>query len=147
MRHADGSAATYADLMQRSAAVAIGEAVEPGHLLGHSGATGDVDEPHLHFVVTRTQTNSSGWREEVSVPVKFYVGVPPVAFAPGAALRVTANYSGIAEAPRASSEQRLLPWRRPTLDPGEEASAWWLLALWIACGTAGLAWYWKFAQG
>ncbi|HYN12754.1 MAG TPA: M23 family metallopeptidase [Burkholderiales bacterium] len=146
VRHADGTAASYAHLRYRGVAVAAGETVEAGRLLGYSGATGDVEEPHLHFAVTRTEKNSSGWREDVSVPVKFYVGVPPVAFAPRAALRVTATYSGIADMPRAPSEQRLLSWKRPTLEPGEEGTAWRLLALWLACGAAGLVWFWKFAK-
>lgn len=142
----DGTAASYAHLGYRGVAVAVGETVEAGQLLGYSGATGDVEEPHLHVAVTRTEKNSSGWREDVSVPVKFYVGVPPVAFAPRAALRVTATYSGIADMPRAPSEQRLFSWKRPTLEPGEEGSAWRLLALWVACGAAGLVWFWKFAK-
>ena len=82
VRHADGTAATYAHLKYQGVAVAAGERVEAGQLLGYSGASGDVVEPHLHFVVTRMQENSSGWREEVSIPVKFYVGAPAVAFAP-----------------------------------------------------------------
>src|SRR5687768_15190546 len=61
VRHADGTAATYAHLKYDDIAVAVGESVEAGQLLGYSGATGDVDYPHLHFVVTRTQTNSAGW--------------------------------------------------------------------------------------
>lgn len=146
VRHADGTAAIYAHLRYRGVAVAVGETVEAGQLLGYSGATGDVEEPHLHFAVIRTQINSSGWREDVSVPVKFYIGAPPVAFAPRAALRVTASYSGIADMPRAPSEQRLFPWKRLTLEPGEEGSAWRLLALWLACGAAGLVWFWKFAK-
>jgi murein DD-endopeptidase MepM/ murein hydrolase activator NlpD len=146
VRHADGTAASYAHLRYRGVAVAVGETVVAGQMLGHSGATGDVEDSHLHFAVTRTQTNSSGWREDVSVPVKFYIGVPSIAFAPRAALRVTANYSGIAEAPRAPSEQRLFPWKRPTLEPGEEANAWRLLALWLACGVAAMGWFWKFAK-
>jgi len=146
VRHADGTAASYAHLRYRGVAVAVGETVEAGQLLGYSGATGDVEQPHLHFVVIRTQINSSGWREDVSVPVKFYIGVPSVAFAPRAALRVTANYSGIADMPLAPSEQRLVAWKRPTLEPGEEPTAWLLLALWLACGAAGLAWFWKFSR-
>jgi hypothetical protein len=117
-----------------------------GQVLGYSGATGDVEEPHLHFAVTRMEKNSSGWQEEVSVPVKFYIGVPPVAFSPRAALRVTANYSGIAEMPRAPSETPLFPWKRPTLEPGEEPAAWALLALWLASGIGALAWFWRFAK-
>lgn len=146
VRHADGTAASYAHLGYRSVAVAVGETVATGQLLGYSGATGDVEEPHLHFVVTRVETNSSGWREDVSVPVKFYIGVPAVVFAPRAALRATANYSGTAEAPRAPSEARLFPWTHRVLEPGEEAGAWGLLALWVASGVAALAWFWKFAK-
>jgi murein DD-endopeptidase MepM/ murein hydrolase activator NlpD len=146
VRHADGTAASYAHLRYRGVAVAVGETLEAGQLLAYSGATGDVEAPHLHFAVTRTEQNSSGWREEVSVPVKFYVGVPPVTFTPRAALRVTANYSGIADMPRAPSEQRLYSWKRPAFEPGEEGTAWGLLALWLACGAAGLAWFWKFAK-
>jgi murein DD-endopeptidase MepM/ murein hydrolase activator NlpD len=146
VRHVDGSAAIYAHLRYRGVSVDVGETVEAGQLLGYSGATGDVEEPHLHFAVVRTVKNSAGWLEDVSVPVKFYIGVPPVAFAPRTAVRVTANYSGIAEPPRAPSEARLLPWKRPTLEPGEEPGAWGLLALWLACGVAALAWFYRFAR-
>jgi len=146
VRHADGSAASYAHLQYRGVAVLLGEAVRQGQVLGYSGATGDVDEPHLHFAVTRIVTNSAGWREEISLPVTFYVGVPPVAFAPRAALRVTANYSGPAEAPRAASDSRIIPWNRPALEPGDEARAWLQLALWLACGVAALVWFWNFAR-
>ena len=146
VRHADGTVATYAHLQHRSVAVVVGEAVREGQVLANSGATGDVEEPHLHFALTRMETNSAGWREEVSLPIKFYVGMPPVAFGPRRALRVTANYSGLAEAPRASSESRIVPWNRPVLEPGEEARAWLQLALWLACGLAALAWFWRFTR-
>jgi hypothetical protein len=148
VRHADGTAATYAHLGYQTVAVAVGEGVEATHLLGYSGASGDVVAPHLHFVVTRVQENSAGWREEVSIPVKFYVGEPAVAFAPRAAVTVTANYSGPAEAPRAPSEGgSLASWKRPVLEAGDEARAWGVLALWLACGIAGLVWFWKFSKG
>jgi murein DD-endopeptidase MepM/ murein hydrolase activator NlpD len=146
VRHADGTAAIYAHLKHGGVAVALGESVGTGHMLGYSGATGDVEEPHLHFAVLRMEKNSAGWQEEVSVPVKFYVGVPPIVFAPRAALRVTANYSGAAEAPSAPSEARLFPWQRPVLEPGEELTAWAALALWLACGLAALAWFAKFSR-
>jgi murein DD-endopeptidase MepM/ murein hydrolase activator NlpD len=146
VRHADGTAAIYAHLKYRGVAVAVGETVQAGQVLGYSGATGDVETSHLHFAVTRIERNSSGWQEEVSLPVKFYIGLPPVAFSPRAALRVTANYSGPADVPRLSSETPLFPWKRPALEPGEEARAWGVLALWLACGVAGLAWFWKFAK-
>jgi len=146
VRHADGTAASYAHLRHRGVAVVVGEAVETGQLLGYSGATGDVETPQLRFVVTRTEKNSAGWREEISLPVQFYVGAPPVAFAPRSLLRVTAQYSGVAEAPRMPSEMRLLPWKPPVLEPGEAAGAWTLLALWLAAGIAALAWFWRFAK-
>jgi murein DD-endopeptidase MepM/ murein hydrolase activator NlpD len=146
VRHADGSAALYAHLAHRSIAVAVGDEVAAGQLLGHSGATGDVEQAHLHFAVLRMEKNSLGWPEVISVPVRFYVGVPPVAFAPRAAVRATANYSGTAEPPRSASETSLFPRRRPELKAGEEPAAWALLAAWIACGVAALAWYFKFAR-
>src|SRR5688572_17329001 len=137
VRHADGTAATYAHLRYGGVAVAVGDSVTAGRLVGYSGATGDVEQPHLHFVVTRLVTNSSGWREDVSLPVTFYVGVPPTVFTPRAALRVTADYSRQAEAPRAPSESRLIPWPRRALEPGDEARAWGWLALWLAAGILG----------
>ncbi len=147
VRHADGTAATYAHLKYQGVTVAVGEAVGAGQLLGYSGASGDVLEPHLHFVVTRVHENSSGWREEVSIPVKFYVGAPPLAFAPRAALIATADYSPRAAAPRTPSEGgSLAPWKPPATDPVAEAGAWGLLALWLAAAVAGLAWFWRFAS-
>ena len=146
IRHADGSAATYAHLRHQGVAVAVGETVAAGRLLGYSGATGDVVQSHLHFVVTRAETNASGWREDVSVPVTFYIGEPPTIFAPRAALRVTANYAEKMEAPRAPSEARLVPWASRVLEPGEETRAWILLALWVLAGIAGMGWFWKFTQ-
>jgi len=146
IRHDDGSAAVYAHLRHRGVVAAPGERVVAGQALGYSGATGDVVAPHLHFAVTRVETNSAGWREEVSVPVTFYVGVPPVAFAPRTAVRVTANYSSAAEAPRAPSEAHLFPWARPAPGPNDEALAWRLLALWAACGLVGLGWFWRFSR-
>ena len=147
IRHGDGTAAIYAHLAPHSLAVKLGDAVGPGQLLGRSGASGDVVAPHLHFAVIRRQTNASGWPEDVSLPVTFFVGTPPVAFPPRAAVRVTAYYSGPARAPRAPSEwQPLVPWRAVVLAPWEEIRAWCLLAAWIAAGIAGVAWFWKFSR-
>ncbi len=147
VRHGDGSAAIYAHLKHRGVAVAAGEAVRPGRLLGYSGATGDVSEPQLHFAVIRVEKNSSGWPEDVSVPVTFYVGTPPVAFPPRAALRVTANYSGSARPPRAPSEGSPLGSQATAPGPGEEAGAWLRLAIWLTCGAVALVWFWKFSRG
>lgn len=147
VRHADGSAATYAHLQHKGVRVELGEAVASGQLLGYSGFSGDVLEPQLHFAVSRLQTDSFDVREEVSVPVKFYVGAPPVVFSPRVALRVTANYSHAAEMPRTASEGLPLPsWKRRALGPGEEAAAWCLLVAWLAGGVAALTWFWKFSK-
>jgi hypothetical protein len=148
VRHADGTAATYAHLRYQGVTVAVGETIEAAQVLGYSGASGDVIEPHLHFVVTRTQLNYSGWREELSVPVTFYVGVPAIPFAPRAAMIATAGYSHDAEPPYMPSEGRAHRFRkRPALEAAEEARAWGLLAAWIACGIAGLAGFWAFSRG
>jgi murein DD-endopeptidase MepM/ murein hydrolase activator NlpD len=148
VRHSDGTAAIYAHLRHQGVAVAVGDTVEAGQLLGYSGSTGEATGPHLHFAVIRTERNASGWQEDVSLPIMFYVGAPPIAFPPRAALRVTANYSSSAKVPRIPSEgEPLTPWRRRALEPSEEAVAWEMLALWFACGAAGLAWFWRFAKG
>jgi murein DD-endopeptidase MepM/ murein hydrolase activator NlpD len=123
VRHADGTAALYAHLRHDGVAVAVGESVRAGQLLGYSGATGDVLAPHLHFAVLRTERNSSGWLEEVSLPVRFYVGVPPVVFSPRAALRVRADYSRAAEAPRAVTSTRISPGLASTVMHSRPSSA------------------------
>jgi murein DD-endopeptidase MepM/ murein hydrolase activator NlpD len=147
IQHGDGTAAIYAHLAPHSLAVKVGETVQAGQLLGRSGASGDVVQPHLHFALVRRQTNASGWSEEISLPVTFFVGVPPVAFPPRAAVRVTADYSGPVRAPRAPSEwQPLVPWRPIVLAPWEEIRAWCLLAAWIAAGVAGFGWFWRFSR-
>ena len=146
LRHADGSAATYAHLKHLGVSVSVGEEIDAGQLLGYSGASGDVLEPHLHFVVTRRHQNSAGWREELSIPVKFYVGVPPIEFDPRPALIATANYSSAAEAPSAPSERRFVSWQRPASQPADEARAWAVLMLWLICGLAAVAWFWRFAR-
>lgn len=146
VRHEDGTAAIYAHLATRSLAVKIGDAVQAAQLLGFSGMSGDVVEPNLHFSVVRRRQNAAGWAEDVSIPVLFYVGDPPVAFPPRSALTATANYSGPAPAPRAPSEwQPLVPWRPTVLGPWEEVRAWCLVIAWIAAGIAGMAWFWKFS--
>ena len=147
VRHDDGSVAIYAHLGHGGIAVAPGESVAAGGLLGYSGATGEASEPHLHFAVLRTGKNAAGWQEEVSIPVKFYIGMPAVEFEPRAAVRVTADYSHAVQIPRAATESApLAPWKLPSLAAGEEGGAWRLLALWLACGIAALALFWLFSR-
>lgn len=138
VRHADGTVALYAHLKHQGLAVALGQRVGSGQLLGYSGASGDVREPHLHFAVLR---------DDVSVPIRFYVGAPPVAFQPRAALRVTANYSAPAEFPRAPSEgDSVHAWKRPETPPADEVSGWRVLIVWLLCGIAALLWFWRFSR-
>jgi murein DD-endopeptidase MepM/ murein hydrolase activator NlpD len=146
VKHGDGTAAIYAHLRRGGVSVVVGEQVEAGQLLGYSGASGEADVPNLHFAVVRVQRNSAGWSEDVSIPVAFYVGAPPVAFPPRIALHVAANYSGAVEAPRLAGEGPMFPWRRPVLDTEDLPGAWSLLGLWLACGIAALAWFGRFAK-
>ena len=146
VRHADGTEALYAHLRHHGVAVGQGEAVTAGQLLGYSGASGDVLAPHLHFAVLETRTNSAGWREEISLPVTFYVGSPPIAFSPRVAVRATALYSAAAEPPRAPSETRLFDWPRHAPGPEEEALAWRMLVIALACAAGGFAWFWRFSR-
>jgi murein DD-endopeptidase MepM/ murein hydrolase activator NlpD len=146
VRHEDGTAAIYAHLQYRSVAVAPGDTVVAGQPLARSGASGDAARPHLHFAVTRVERNSSGWPEEISLPVTFYVGVPPVVFAPRAAMTVKANYSSAAEWPRTPLEAATYAGlKRPELGPDDEEGAWLRLAIWFAAGVAGMAWFWRFS--
>jgi murein DD-endopeptidase MepM/ murein hydrolase activator NlpD len=142
VHHADGTIATYAHLRHAGLAVAVGEMVEAGRLLGYSGTTGFSSGPHLHFAVSRMERSG-----EISLPVTFYVGVPPVPFAPRPALMPSANYSTRAEVPRTPLEKsRLVAWKPPTLAPGEEDGALAQLAAWLAFGLAGMLWFWRFSR-
>jgi murein DD-endopeptidase MepM/ murein hydrolase activator NlpD len=138
VRHGDGTAAIYAHLRHGSAAVTVGQPVALTQLLAYSGASGDVLEPHLHFAVLR---------DDASIPVRFYVGAPPVVFAARAALRVTANYSDPVSAPRTPREaEPLVPWHRAPLESGGEEKGWRLLAAWLACGVVAFVLFWKFSK-
>ena len=137
VRHADETRAIYAHLRHRGVVVAAGERVAAGQVLGYSGSTGDVLEPQLHFAVMR---------EDASVPFQFYVGAPPVPFRPRAAVRVKADYSSPADAPRAPSETSLFPWKRHAPGADGEAAGWQQLAFWLACGVAALLWFWRFSR-
>jgi murein DD-endopeptidase MepM/ murein hydrolase activator NlpD len=52
IRHADGTVAFYAHLMQDGVLVEYGDEVEAGQLIGYSGNSGQTgNNPHLHFGV------------------------------------------------------------------------------------------------
>jgi murein DD-endopeptidase MepM/ murein hydrolase activator NlpD len=146
VRHEDGTIATYVHFMHAGVVVEEGEQAEAGKLLGYSGTTGFSTGPHLHFGVTRLERAGETW-EEVSVPVTFYVGDPPVTFAARAGLIATADYSPRAELPRAPrTSRRLVEWKPRTLAPEELPRALAELAVWLAAGLAGLAWFWRFSR-
>jgi murein DD-endopeptidase MepM/ murein hydrolase activator NlpD len=145
VRHEDGTIATYAHLMPAGVAVEPGETVPAGKILGYSGATGFASGPHLHFVVTR-EVGADGTVQEVSVPVTFYVGEPPVAFAPRAGLAVTANYSSPAQPPPppGAHAARRAPWPAYASSSGRAGE----LELLLACVLAlvGIAWFYRFSR-
>ena len=143
VRHDDGTLATYAHLKRDGVAVALGDRVEAGALLGYSGETGDTRLPGLHFGVSRRE---EGTGYEISVPVLFYVGAPPRAFSARSSLLVKADYSADPEMPSTASERRLQRWKRPEATPEELLKAWLTLAALAAALVLGIRWFWKFSR-
>lgn len=52
VQHRDGTVGFYLHLRQAGVAVAVGQKVQTGQLLGYSGCTGQCNGPHLHFHVS-----------------------------------------------------------------------------------------------
>lgn len=63
--HNDGTTGEYYHLQHQGAAVAVGDKIETGELLGFSGNTGFSSLPHLHFAVYRARPN--GGYESIKV--------------------------------------------------------------------------------
>lgn len=146
VRHADGTIALYAYLRYAGVAVRVGERVDAGRLLGFSGASGDIEDPGLHFGVARIE-HRDGRDDAVSLPFRFYVGRPAIVFTPRAGLIAVANYSGPAEWPRSALDRRpLVEWKPRVLAPEEEMLAWFQLGVWLAFGLAGMAWFYWFSR-
>ena len=143
VRHADGSVAIYAHLLHFGVSVEEGEFVAAGRQLGFSGSTGFASGPHLHFAVTTGDAP-----REVSLPVRFYVGDPPVAFAPRVGLSISADYRSPAAPP---AEPRASPRRFEALEgaPPPELSAAGALGLLAVCllGVGGMVWFYWFSRG
>jgi murein DD-endopeptidase MepM/ murein hydrolase activator NlpD len=137
VRHADGTIGVYAHLEFAGVSVEAGEEIQAGRIVGYSGATGFASAPHLHFAVLRG---------EESLPVRFYNGVPPEAFAPRVGMAIAARYAGPLEplpAPRAAPPA---PRRAeaPPASPEAIAQGSLRLAAWILLGIAGLWWFYRF---
>jgi hypothetical protein len=55
IRHADGTVATYAHLINETAVVSQGATVATGDVIGHAGTTGSSSGPHLHVALCNPQ--------------------------------------------------------------------------------------------
>jgi len=102
--HDDGTIGNYVHLMPQGVAVQEGEVVRAGKLIGYAGSTGFSAGPHLHFAITRVVREGEGFGE-VSEPIVFHVGNPPVLFEPRSGMVVTANYNSPGQLPK-MREQR-----------------------------------------
>lgn len=68
IEHSDGTMGNYYHLKQGGNAVAIGQKVAKGDLIGYSGNTGYSSGPHLHFSVSKVDPISM--RRPMNLPVK-----------------------------------------------------------------------------
>ncbi len=64
--HRDGTYAHYAHFGKYRVKVRIGQQVQTGDLLGYSGLSGCMSEPHLHFNVFKIENG-----KPISIPVRF----------------------------------------------------------------------------
>jgi len=67
IQHADGTLGHYVHLQKGGARVRVGDKVEAGQWIGHSGNTGHSTGPHLHFAVFKARSG----RQRETIPVKF----------------------------------------------------------------------------
>lgn len=107
IQHLDGTIAIYAHLAHGGVYVYPGQRVVAGQQIGLAGSTGYSSGPHLHFAVQTVRRNGERL-ETISLPFRFYVGVPPVAFAPQFGLLAKADYSSPALAPGLESPTRVV---------------------------------------
>ena len=56
IRHEDGTMASYGHLKHNGVAVNLGDTVQAGQVIAHSGSTGYSAIPHLHFSVWKPDT-------------------------------------------------------------------------------------------
>lgn len=91
--HSDGSMALYVHLITNGARVQIGQVVQAGQLIGHSGNTGYSTGPHLHFALTKATIKADGTVASESIPIAFYAFEPPERFEVKQNMAVLAEYS------------------------------------------------------
>ena len=66
IRHSDGTLGHYCHLQKAGALVKLGQTVEAGQVIAHSGNTGFSSGAHLHFSVFKTKDGQT----RISLPVK-----------------------------------------------------------------------------
>jgi murein DD-endopeptidase MepM/ murein hydrolase activator NlpD len=67
IQHDDGTLGQYVHLMANGNRVNIGQRVQTGELIGHSGNTGHSTGPHLHFAVFKARDG----RERLTIPIRY----------------------------------------------------------------------------
>lgn len=90
--HQDGTIATYAHLAHGGVYVYPGQRVTAGTEIGLAGSTGYSSGPHLHFAVQQVTKTQDGF-SMISLPFRFYVGNPPITFAPQFGMIAKADYA------------------------------------------------------
>lgn len=117
--HLDGTIGIYAHLAHGGVYVYPGQRVLAGQQIGLAGSTGYSSGPHLHFAVQTVRRNGDRL-ETVSLPFRFYVGIPPVAFAPQFGMLAKAEYRATASVPGVESSQRVVRVQPPPAIPAPE---------------------------
>lgn len=114
IQHIDGTVAIYAHLAHGGVYVYAGQRVEIGQQIGLAGSTGYSSGPHLHFAVQTVRRNGDRI-ETISLPFRFYVGNPSVAFTPRFNMLATANYNNPGSVPGMEQSVQIATNAQPAL--------------------------------
>jgi murein DD-endopeptidase MepM/ murein hydrolase activator NlpD len=66
IQHADGTCAGDVHLAKKSTKVSKGRGVQEGDMIGYTGMSGCMDEPHLHFNIFKIDDGKT-----ISIPFEF----------------------------------------------------------------------------